>query len=242
MCKYVFTGFITIILSVIPFDVATIDLNARQIQFVADHLTSRECHELIPALYKKSFQIDAESLKDDAKDADLPCLVRLLAWDKNARIQTFQKLCLRLREIGRPDIANKLSKSVYHETANAIKKNFLKDPYKKMIPKKSVFLVEPVEEKDYGVIAKTQPLMTPVYIASIVCGSASLAVVVCLCISRCCPGLCLHLYLSFAPVRLVVCCEVCCDEISYRCNRFNKHFKKHVLGETFKRDEQELML
>ena len=64
-------------------------------------------------------------------EVDAPCLNLLLHWDRHeGRGKTFLDLALRLKQIERRDLADRLSMSVYHEKSEAVRKYFLEMPFK----------------------------------------------------------------------------------------------------------------
>ena len=98
---------------------ATFDMNLGQMQYVADHLTTRQCRQLIEALSYDRIVI--EVLPSGAKVANVSCIRLLLLWDRtDGRGQSFTELSVRLKQIGRRDIADYLSSSVYGEKVGAV--------------------------------------------------------------------------------------------------------------------------
>eukprot|EP00918_Siedleckia_nematoides_P091790 GHVU01201522.1.p1 GENE.GHVU01201522.1~~GHVU01201522.1.p1 ORF type:complete len:235 (-),score=22.55 GHVU01201522.1:1234-1938(-) len=104
--------------------ICTWDMNIHEIQMVADHLTLRECRRLSEALRETTYRLSHRVTGE--KEAHVPCLGLLLQWDQHrGRNMTFHEMFLRLREIGRPDLAQKLSRTVNHELSENAKRNFL---------------------------------------------------------------------------------------------------------------------
>lgn len=136
---YLFTTAVHI--SLLCLVLATFDLNIFELEMVADHLTTEECRQLSEALHMKHFRLDHPVSGQD--EPDLPCLDLLLQWDRGeAYNQSFLDLPLRLKEIGRHDLASTLSKTVYHEKSEAVRTAFLDDPFKELISKDPELLDE----------------------------------------------------------------------------------------------------
>ena len=108
---------------------ATFDINIHQLMMVSDHLTTDECRRLSEALHMVHYQTEHPLTGKDEVDA--PCLNLLLHWDRHeGRGKTFLDLALRLKQIERRDLADRLSMSVYHEKSEAVRKYFLEMPFK----------------------------------------------------------------------------------------------------------------
>ena len=108
---------------------------------IADHLNQSECRELSEALKMKHFRLEHPLTGDG--EPDVPCIELLRHWDRHeGKHKTFQDLALRLTEMNRKDLADKLSNTVYKEKSDAVKRLFLDDPFKKIIHTNSPLLVE----------------------------------------------------------------------------------------------------
>ena len=119
----------------------TIDLNNQEILFVADHLSHNECRKLSEALHMHHWNLDHPVT--GAHEPNQSCYQLIKHWDTHeGKGQTFHDLAQRLNQIGRRDLADKLSKTVYHEKSEAVRRNFLDDPFKKMIHQDSPMLEE----------------------------------------------------------------------------------------------------
>ena len=111
---------------------ALIDLNIHELQYISDHLTYQECCRLSAALYLQTWDLPGNITGSSEPVA--PCLMLLLRYDRGlGRGKTFHDLARRIKQIGRTDIAQKLSQMVMHKRAEAIQKDFLDDPFQKMI-------------------------------------------------------------------------------------------------------------
>ncbi|KAL8584733.1 hypothetical protein ACOMHN_035653 [Nucella lapillus] len=125
----------------------TVDLNLRQLQYVADHLTVKECRRLITALYQMSFQLK-ESEMAPVKGRK-PCLLRLTDWNKRGGEEsTVEDLTVRLHQIGRTDVARDIAQAVYGETAREIHKYFLDNPFKETANQPNSRLMEDEDEEE----------------------------------------------------------------------------------------------
>ncbi len=120
---------------------ATFDLNIHELQMVADHLGSSEYRRLSESLHSDSLQPDHQLTGDS--EPELPCLDLLLRWDeREGKERSFHDLAHRLAQMGRTDLGERLSKVVNHEKAEAVRKTFLRDPFKEMINQDSSILEE----------------------------------------------------------------------------------------------------
>lgn len=131
-----------IIMSTIRLGQCTFDLNIHQIQFVADHLSEKECNQLLKLLNER-LQREKKIGKSDGKVGKGSCLDRLKAWNiRDGQSHTFYILAADLKRIGRPRLSSKLSKIVFGVKADAVKRTFLSDPFKAMIHTGSPLLEE----------------------------------------------------------------------------------------------------
>jgi len=100
--------------------VATFDLNLRELQFVSDHLTERECRRLSEALSMEDYVLEHAVTGNNEKNVS--CITLLLAWDRSdhGRARSFHRLSLRLSQIGRRDLSDKLAQLVYDEKSDEV--------------------------------------------------------------------------------------------------------------------------
>ena len=131
-----------------PGCLGTFDLNPLQIQYVADHMTTEECIKLLKELKKPPKPKSVDVVKRDVGGAEDistldSCTESLLTWnDKDGNGHTFYGLAVSLKNIGRPDLGKKLSRMVYKEKADAVKRTFLDDPFQELIHTGSPLLEE----------------------------------------------------------------------------------------------------
>lgn len=209
---------------------ATTDLNIHQLQYVADHLTDKECRKLAEALREKTFKI--QNVLTGNKEPNRICIALLLHWDRNeGKGKTFSDLSLRLRQIGRSDVANTLSKSVFHEKALAIKQGYLNDPFKEMIPTKSSLL----DEEDVDSMIESKPeddsQFTAWEIACAFSGALCTLVLVLLLFRTCCPTFVPLMWRKYAPDMWVDMCSLFSKECSSCCFSCKENYYVHVIGE-----------
>lgn len=106
---------------------ATFDMNLGQMQYVADHLTSKQCRQLVEALASDRMVLD--KVPTGSNVPNVSCIRLLLQWDRtDGRGQSFTELPIRLKQIGRKDLADYLSASVYGEKISAVKESILNNP------------------------------------------------------------------------------------------------------------------
>jgi hypothetical protein len=105
---------------------ATIDLTLPELQHLASHMTRDECEKLVAALHFNSFKLELYKSLEDAENAlpeDVSCLQLLLEWNSNeGRGKTHEKLSLRLRQMGRQDLASWLDGAVLKELREEVDK------------------------------------------------------------------------------------------------------------------------
>jgi len=127
---------------------ATVDLNIEKLEMVADHLTTGECRKLSESLHMHHFALDHPL--SGSGEPNGSCLDLLIHWDRHEGYNsTFHILALRLGQINRRDLADKLSKAVYHEKSEAVKQSLLSDPFKENIHKNSAILEESPKEVEF---------------------------------------------------------------------------------------------
>ncbi|XP_066137845.1 uncharacterized protein [Euwallacea fornicatus] len=104
----------------------TIDLNAAELQYLADHLTPEECRKLVAAAHFQGF--DQPNALDQAErkiPKDIPCLEHLHHWNSQTgegKGETHEILEHRLRQIGKSELADWLGKAVFHELGSELQK------------------------------------------------------------------------------------------------------------------------
>lgn len=132
---------------------ALIDVNIHELQYVSDHLTYQECQRLSASLRLKTWDLPG-NITGRGEPA-VPCLLLLLRYDKEqGRGKTFHDLARRIQQIGRTDISKRLSRMVLLKKAGAIRKDFLDDPFKKMIGVTPFLLDYSLENNDDDVVEK----------------------------------------------------------------------------------------
>lgn len=103
---------------------STIDLTLPEFQYLANHLTKDECHKLITLLHFDSFDpIKNVENAENAIPEDIGCLKLLLHWNASpneGRGITHEKVSLRLRQMGRHELADWLDKAVLQELEEEI--------------------------------------------------------------------------------------------------------------------------
>jgi len=95
-------------------------MNLRELQFVSDHLTEMECRKLSEALSMEDYVLD--HALTGSREKNVSCITLLLTWDRSnyGRARSFHRLSLRLSQIGRKDLADKLSQLVYGEKTEEV--------------------------------------------------------------------------------------------------------------------------
>lgn len=115
------------------FGEATIDMNLKEMQFVSDHLTKKECRMLVELLSFKTYYF--KDLPSGRGLPDISCLRLLLQWDREGgRGQTSVELVIRLKQLGKTDVANELSSRVFSDKERALENSALENQYKKKVP------------------------------------------------------------------------------------------------------------
>ncbi|XP_054720854.1 uncharacterized protein LOC129230477 [Uloborus diversus] len=121
---------------------ATFDINPQQLQMVADSLKMNECRKLSESLHQQEFKMDHDPT-GNLEPKDVSCLRLLEHWNTHeGKDETFHQLALRLRQLGRKDIADRLSESVSDEKVHEVRETFLDDPFKSRIHTNSPLLQE----------------------------------------------------------------------------------------------------
>ncbi|XP_014784716.1 uncharacterized protein LOC106879591 [Octopus bimaculoides] len=207
-----------------------IDMNIHELQFISDHLSIRECAMLVRALRINTWELPKNFNRTKVKKTKppVPCLILLLNYDQNkGRHKTFHDLSRRLHQIGRKDLADKLSQMIFHKKAEDIKKNYINDPFRKLINPTPIFVKivtgEGVSEQKgeqmphYDTKPKTKETnfwSTVIMMFSVVTVLSLLFMVTSLCVTGC-PVYIRSFYRSCAPQCLVNCTSKCYNVI---CN------------------------
>lgn len=210
----------------------TVDLNIHQMQMVADHLTNEDCRNLINALHQSSFEL--EQLSDTQSNSDTPCIGMLLSYDRtNGFGKSFDDLALRLGQIGRRDLSEKLSNMVYEEKAGELDAFFLDDPFKKLMTRESMLLEQPNMRHRMNKIIqppKTGRNFSGWEIVIIVFASLTLTVFF-LYILYCLLGDAIRrLCRTYAPGFINVWVDMVSGEFKWFCKQTTKLYKRDVIG------------
>ncbi|KAK6624209.1 hypothetical protein RUM44_011068 [Polyplax serrata] len=103
---------------------STIDINYSEYQYLADRLTDEECHTLIAALHFQEFELpNGLNAAERRLPNDVPCIDLLFHWNSavnEGKGETHVQVCHRLNQIGRDDLAQWLSKTVFHHMSENI--------------------------------------------------------------------------------------------------------------------------
>lgn len=101
------------------FSSTTIDLNAPELQYIADHLTVEECRRLVAAAHYKTWEQPNSLDQAERKiSKDLTCIQLLHHWNSapnEGKGETHEILEHRLRQMGKYDLADWLGRTVFHE-------------------------------------------------------------------------------------------------------------------------------
>ncbi|KAJ8923032.1 hypothetical protein NQ315_001580 [Exocentrus adspersus] len=98
---------------------STIDMNAAELQYLADHLTAEECRKLVAAAHLKGFE-DPKILDQAERkiSKDVPCIELLHHWNSapgEGKGETHEVLQHRLRQMGKEALADWLGRTVFRE-------------------------------------------------------------------------------------------------------------------------------
>lgn len=209
--------------------ICTVDLNIHQLQFVADHLEMKECRKLVAALHQGTFELKKES--DDSDEPKQLCLGLLLQWDRaGGSGKSFDDLAFRLGQIGRSDLSKILSKSVYEEKAEELDRLFLKDPFKKTVPKDSALLDEKKRRKRKSSNKEMGEELRTWEIAGMVGGALIALYVVCYIIYYVFGNMIVNLFRTYAPQFLVKWVSLIFGECAWFCKKTKQNYYKQVVG------------
>lgn len=208
----------------------TVDLNIHEIQYIADHLQEDKCRQLAEILHSESYTLT--KLGDGAEEPKLTCIELLVLWDQTeGKNKTFHHLTHRLRQIGEAGLANKISKTVYHEESLAIKRAYLDDPFKKIIHKNSPLLDNGARQKH--VASKYEEEDDPldsVKLASIISGGICAGVILLLVLRTVCVGVIALVAPIFCPPSVIKACVTRWERLKECCERCKYNTNKHLLG------------
>ncbi|XP_067142582.1 uncharacterized protein [Centruroides vittatus] len=117
---------------IFDFSHSTIDINRAELQMVADSLTSSECRRLLESLHRDDYILDPFPSGNHVPKK-IPCRRLLEHWNTHeANNETYHLLALRLEQMGKINVADRLSRSVNREESNALRRDFhlpeIKDP------------------------------------------------------------------------------------------------------------------
>lgn len=197
---------------------------------VADHLEIKECKRLVNALHQNTFELKQGIEHSD--EPNKPCIALLLQWDRtDGDSKSFDDLAFRLGQIGRRDLSEKLSKSVYGEKADALDKLFLKDPFKKTVPKKSLLLDEKRKKKkqNNNIEGETNDF-SGWEIASIVCGSFVAFCILVYVIYYVFGDAIAKLFRTYAPDFVVTWFDMVSSECAWFCKKTKRKYYQEVVG------------
>ncbi|KAF6214549.1 hypothetical protein GE061_009292 [Apolygus lucorum] len=105
---------------------ATIDINLAQLQYISNHLRAEECTRLSAALHTQTFRLGNKQqppLGLSITQNDASCLDLILQWNSDpgeGKGKTQEEMAHRLIQIGRPDLANWLTTTVFRALANEL--------------------------------------------------------------------------------------------------------------------------
>lgn len=208
----------------------TVDLNIHQLQMVADHLKIKECKKLVNALHQNTFELKQDIEQSD--ELNKPCIALLLQWDRtDGDSKSFDDLAFRLGQIGRTDLSEKLSKSVYGEKADALDKLFLNDPFKKSVPKKSLLLDEKKKlKKKNKILGEETSNFSGWEIASIVCGGFVAFCILVYLIYYLFGDAISKLFRTYAPDFVVTWFDLVSNECAWFCKKTKRKYYEEVIG------------
>jgi len=112
----------------------TVELNLPELQYVADHLTKSECRKLVAVLHDPNFDIVNNIYAAEHKvPDDIPCLKLLIHWNSQpgeGKGETHVVLAHRLKQLGHDNLADWLSRTVFHQLGLDLNRTLLMDPFK----------------------------------------------------------------------------------------------------------------
>lgn len=96
-------------------------MNVEEFAYIAKHLTPQECRRLFSALHFTSYDLPtAVFVGEKSVPRDVTCINLLLRWNDGLEIwegkdKTHVEVAHRLQQLGRRDLANWLSRTVFHK-------------------------------------------------------------------------------------------------------------------------------
>ena len=112
----------------------TIDINLKELQYLADHLTGEECRRLFASLYFDSYDLPVDlSDAEDEIPRNIPCIRLLVKWNKGiesweGRGDTHDIVKRRLNQLGYCDLADWFDRTVYHQLGKQLNKSLEVEP------------------------------------------------------------------------------------------------------------------
>lgn len=213
----------------LPLVQSTVDLEVQHLQFVADHIDRKECKKLVSSLHEKTYRLLKQLNYSSVPDK--PCLALLLTWDRTeAYGKTFNDLSLRLTEIGRGDIADKMSKALYKGEVEVLNEYFLKDPYKNSVPTDS-FLLEQEEKKRKKKDKQKSKPMSTWQIVLVVLGCITGSVIITWGIYKLFGTAIARTFKKYAPEWLVAWFDMVKSQVRFIYRSTKRKFMKEVVGQ-----------
>ena len=224
---------VVLILFVLKFCLSTTDINIHQLQMVADHLEPAECRQLVEALHEHKTFLEKQPTGE--AEPNKPCIFLLLRWDRTeGHGKTFNDLALRLSQIGRGDLANKLSKSIYNEESDELKRTFLGQPFKKNIPKNSFLLAQDEDDEPEVKLKQADDIppggLSGWEIAGIVAGILAGLFIVCFLVYFFFGSLIAKMFNQYAPDFMVKWLDLVSGEVKWLWKKLKRDYSKHVVG------------
>ena len=219
------------LLAFVCFSKSTIDINIHQLQMVADHLSKEECRKLAEALHQTSIFLEADITGEN--EPDRSCIFLLLRWERTeGNGKTFADLALRLGQIGRRDLANRLSKAIYNEESDELKRTFLDQPFKKKIPKNSFLLAQDdIEVKDLKPAeGETSTGLAPWELVSIILGALCVTLIIVFLIYYLFGSMIARIFRSYAPEFIVTWVDMVSSECKWFWRKTKQNYSTHLLG------------
>ena len=219
------------LLAFVCFSKSTIDINIHQLQMVADHLSKEECRKLVEALHQTSIFLETDITGEN--EPDRSCIFLLLRWERTeGNGKTFADLALRLGQIGRRDLANRLSKAIYNEESDELKRTFLDQPFKKNIPKNSFLLAQDdIEDKDLRPAeGETSTGLAPWELVSIILGALCVTLIIAFLIYYLFGSMIARIFRSYAPEFIVTWVDMVSSECKWFWRKTKQNYSTHLLG------------
>ena len=113
-------GSLTLVVFFISVSQAAHDVDEKELEYIAHHLSVHECRQLIESLHADQMILD--ELPDGSHTpANETCIEMLNKWDLNeGKKESFVRLVERLRELGKNDLAAKVSRAVFKVINNQL--------------------------------------------------------------------------------------------------------------------------